>query len=190
MFRRCGMPEFIQQAFDGYSATVIAYGQTGSGKTFTMSGITERQQRQSAVRLHDARGLMPRSLSIIAEECKKFNERHGPGTCKLRASYVEIYNETLQDLLNPGGSNLSTREKLDRELGTKSFFVEGLMLVSCWSEADLQAVATEGHRNRHVRSHQLNADSSRSHSLMTVYVETTLSGYGVLFSPSFDCIFF
>jgi len=50
------------------------------------------------------------------------------------------------------------------------FFVEDLMVVECSNLSDLQAVLHEGMKNRHQGSHDLNKDSSRSHSILTVYV--------------------
>ena len=50
------------------------------------------------------------------------------------------------------------------------FFVEDLIIVDCTSIDDLIAVLNEGIKNRKIGSHELNKDSSRSHSLMTVYM--------------------
>jgi kinesin family protein 12 len=44
------------------------------------------------------------------------------------------------------------------------------MVVECTSIQDLIAVLHEGIKNRHSGSHELNKDSSRSHSILTVYL--------------------
>lgn len=78
---------------------------------------------------------------------------------------MEIYNEQLRDLLNPASGILHARWN-----AKNGFFVEDLMVVECTSIQDLNAVMYEGIKNRHQGSHELNKDSSRSHSILTVYL--------------------
>lgn len=78
---------------------------------------------------------------------------------------MEIYNEQLRDLLNPESGILHARWN-----AKNGFFVEDLMVVECTSIQDLIAVLHEGIKNRHSGSHELNKDSSRSHSILTVYL--------------------
>jgi kinesin family protein 12 len=97
-----------------------------------------------------------------------------------------VVKQTLRDLLNPSGTGLSLRQSTvptgttstntnssNGSTNRGSFFVENLLVVDCTTPDDLMAVAAEGHRNRHVGSHELNQDSSRSHSIMTVYLDWT-----------------
>ena len=83
----------------------------------------------------------------------------------VKASFLEIYNEQLRDLLNPSSGILHARWN-----AKTGFFVEDLMVVECTSIQDLIAVMHEGIKNRHTGSHDLNKDSSRSHSILTVYL--------------------
>ena len=83
----------------------------------------------------------------------------------VKASFLEIYNEQLRDLLNPESGVLHARWN-----SKNGFFVEDLMVVECTSIQDLIAVLHEGIKNRHSGSHELNKDSSRSHSVLTVYL--------------------
>lgn len=83
----------------------------------------------------------------------------------VKASFLEIYNEQLRDLLNPSSGVLHARWN-----AKNGFFVEDLMVVECTSIQDLIAVMHEGIKNRHSGSHELNKDSSRSHSILTVYL--------------------
>ncbi|KAL2630068.1 hypothetical protein R1flu_014754 [Riccia fluitans] len=78
----------ILGVLEGYNGTIFAYGQTGSGKTYTITGGTER---------YVDRGIIPRALSQIFSELAKRSEY----TYQLHFSYMEIYNETGYDLLNP-----------------------------------------------------------------------------------------
>ena len=169
-FDQSGIKVMLSAALDGYAATVFAYGQTGSGKTFTMSGVDERldTKRVSAAISADS-GLVPRAFDFLNQEMKA-REAAKPGLrFVLRASYMELYNEQLRDLLNSASSDLAIRQRGSGQDGT--FFVQGLTVVNCESAADLHAVAAEGHRFRSVASHNLNEDSSRSHSILTIYVE-------------------
>jgi kinesin family protein 12 len=82
----------------------------------------------------------------------------------IKASFIEIYNEQIRDLLNPSSGVLHCRWNVKN-----GFFVENLMVVDCTSTSDLMEVVKEGMRMRKSGSHELNKDSSRSHSIMTIY---------------------
>lgn len=83
----------------------------------------------------------------------------------VKASFAEIYKEQIQDLLNPASGILHCRWNVQN-----GFFVEDLTVVECTSKDDLIAVLHEGITNRKTGSHNLNTDSSRSHSILTVYL--------------------
>ena len=83
----------------------------------------------------------------------------------VKAAFFEVYNEQLRDLLNPASGVLHCRWNIKN-----GFFVEDLLVVDCTSIDDLIAVLHEGTRNRKSGSHELNKDSSRSHTIMTVYL--------------------
>lgn len=80
--------QVVVGSLDGYNGTVFAYGQTGSGKTYTITGGAER---------YVDRGIIPRAISLIFGEVAERSEY----TYTLHFSYLEIYNETGYDLLNP-----------------------------------------------------------------------------------------
>lgn len=173
-FRACGVIPLLESVVEGYLATVFAYGQTGSGKTYSMSGLDEllagnesREDRMgaagNAMELSD--GLIPRALKHLFTLLEQ-----APIDVKtvVRASYCEIYNEQVFDLLNPGSGALNVRWN-----ARAGFYVQDLLVVRCDSLSDVLAVVDEGHRNRHVSSHGMNADSSRSHSLLTIHVDRT-----------------
>lgn len=54
----------------------------------------------------------------------------------------------------------------------RGHFVQGLLEVEIRTLPDIMAVVDEGNGNRKVSSHLLNKDSSRSHSLLTVYLDS------------------
>ena len=149
----------ISQALQGYSATIFAFGQTGSGKTFTITGPTERGQLPN-------KGIIPRAISHLYETVKELKASGKASAIRVQASYLEIYNENVYDLLNNNSATLAVRWTQDR-----GFFVENLLIVDCVVEDDALAVLAEGIRNRTTASHALNMHSSRSHSLLTLYLE-------------------
>ena len=82
---------------DGYNVCIFAYGQTGSGKTFTMEGSS------------DNRGVSPRAIAELLSQVEQLRET---STYSLTLSMLEIYNETILDLL-PLNASAKEKEKLD-----------------------------------------------------------------------------
>ncbi len=80
--------QLVQSALDGYRVCIFAYGQTGSGKTFTMEGDASDPIRK---------GMIPRAVEQIFDSTKLLGERGW--AFSFEASYLEIYNETIRDLL-------------------------------------------------------------------------------------------
>lgn len=90
----------------------------------------------------DSAGIIPRSLRFLYDQLSRL----GPETgikYTIRASYLEIYNEQVQDLLNRRGTELNVR--WDQERG---FFVENLFIVECEVLDDCLAVLEEGELSR------------------------------------------
>lgn len=178
-------------AFEGKAAAVMCFGQTGSGKTFTISGRSaplcgededdagvEDPLPEGMVQAGED-GLQYKAIATIIR-CREKVRRAGQHV-RVQASYVELYNERVKDLLQ-GRDNLKLRYHLD----SKSFYLEGLMIVECETEEDLLAVLREGQLNRQRAAHLLNADSSRSHTIFTVYVE--VGGAPVKAGPQRDAV--
>nr|CCA19067.1 kinesinlike protein putative [Albugo laibachii Nc14] len=176
-FQRCGVVEILQSVVQGYLGTVFAYGQTGSGKTYSMSGLDElldgvyraRTSSSSTEEMQDTDGILLRSIRYLYSLMQKASdEAEGEEvTFDLRASSLEIYNEHVYDLLNT-----SKRRRLSvRWNEHRGFYVQDLLVVRCDSIDDVMAVVHEGHKNRRVGSHEMNNDSSRSHSMVTIYVD-------------------
>ena len=144
----------VDSIFQGYNGTIFAYGQTGCGKTFTMMGVVDNP---------DLKGIIPNAFAHIfgfiktEGESKKF---------LVRCSFVEIYNEEVRDLLVNKSTKLDIRE--DPKKGT---FVKDLTYVTLKDTEDIQRCLDRGNKNRHVGHTSMNDQSSRSHSLFTVYLE-------------------
>ncbi|KAH9580959.1 Kinesin motor domain [Trypanosoma melophagium] len=163
VFRATGIVDMCNAAFEGRAATVMCFGQTGSGKTYTMSGHTEDE---SGVVAGD--GIQFAAVRYIAKLRDQLMamDKNASKTVTLRASYMELFNEHINDLLS-GNEGLKCRWSRD----ANSFFVEDLMVVECLNIDDLLLVLREGQMRRKRAEHLLNADSSRSHVLFTTYVE-------------------
>mmetsp|Transcript_23870 Transcript_23870/g.23788 ORF Transcript_23870/g.23788 Transcript_23870/m.23788 type:complete len:301 (-) Transcript_23870:1027-1929(-) len=171
VFDKCGVHELIDAALTGYSATVFAYGQTGSGKTYTMAGIEDKLGNKEWVPDNND-GLIPRSIRYMWERMTNRKEQF-----YVKAAFMEIYNEQLRDLLNPSTGILQCRWS-----AKSGFFVEDLMVVECTSPDDLISVLHEGMKNRKSGSHELNPDSSRSHSILIIYlISETVADDGHIF---------
>ncbi|XP_077175792.1 kinesin-like protein KIF17 isoform X2 [Paroedura picta] len=144
----------IEGVTEGYNGTIFAYGQTGSGKSFTMQGILDPPSQK---------GIIPRAFehlfeSVQCAENTKF---------LVRASYLEIYNEEIRDLL---GSD--TKQKLElKEHPEKGVYVKGLSLHAVHNIAQCEHIMEIGLKNRAVGYTLMNKDSSRSHSIFTITME-------------------
>jgi hypothetical protein len=162
VFEESGVREMIHLALEGIASTILCFGQTGSGKTYTLNG-------PSFDVVSDHAGIQYRAVQYVAAIVHQFNVEAGSLTFKpvtLRASYMEIYQENINDLLNDT-QNLKCRWSKPAQ----AFFVENLMIVECLNSEDLVAVLQEGNNNRKRASHNLNVDSSRSHVIFTMYFE-------------------
>ena len=127
----------------GFNSTIIAYGQTGTGKTFTMEG-----------------GIMPRS----AEEIFKYIHQNKMNYYfTIKVSYLQVYNETIQDLLATDKNNLVIRE--DKKKGV---FVEGLTEWTVRSVDELLELIKKGSQMRITGTTKMNDISSRSHAIFTI----------------------
>lgn len=121
-----------------------------------------RESRESA---DDSDGVQYRAVSFFMGKRLEMAKRAGKQV-RIQASYVEVYNEKVNDLLQ-GRNNLTLHYHKRAQL----FFLEGLMMVDCENESDVRLVLKEGQRHRQRAAHMLNDNSSRSHTIFTLYVE-------------------
>ncbi|KAL9428332.1 hypothetical protein AB3S75_030343 [Citrus x aurantiifolia] len=144
----------VSGAMDGINGTIFAYGVTSSGKTHTMHG-DQRSPGIIPLAVKDA-------FSIIQETPNR--------EFLLRVSYLEIYNEVVNDLLNPAGQNLRIRED------SQGTFVEGIKEEVVLSPAHALSLIAAGEEHRHVGSTNFNLLSSRSHTIFTLTIESSPCG--------------
>eukprot|EP00163_Fabomonas_tropica_P028901 TRINITY_DN59_c0_g1_i24.p1 TRINITY_DN59_c0_g1~~TRINITY_DN59_c0_g1_i24.p1 ORF type:complete len:890 (+),score=266.95 TRINITY_DN59_c0_g1_i24:247-2916(+) len=141
----------ITSVLDGYNVCIFAYGQTGAGKTYTMMGPP------------DNRGVNFRALNelykVIAER-KEWDYT-------ISVSFIEIYNETIRDLLAEDGGGDT---KYEVRQGPHGNYVDGLISEACKNQDEVVEVMARGEKNRTVGATAMNAESSRSHSLLIINV--------------------
>ncbi|EPB66314.1 kinesin motor domain protein [Ancylostoma ceylanicum] len=151
----------VENVLKGYNGTIFAYGQTGTGKTFTMTGDLERPELQ---------GIIPNSFAHIFDHIAKCQQ---DTTFLVRVSYLEIYNEELRDLLakDGHGANLEIKEKAD-----VGVYVKNLISIIVGSASQMQKLMEFGNKNRKVGATKMNEESSRSHAMFSVTVESSERG--------------
>ncbi|XP_039363463.1 kinesin-like protein KIF12 [Mauremys reevesii] len=159
VFEGSGMKRLIELAANGFSCTAFAFGQTGSGKTYTLTGPLAQGEGQPATPYLG--GLMQRAFVCLLEQ----TQRYRPGLV-LSASYVEIHNEQVRDLLSPG----PPRPLPVRWSKTRGFYIENLLTVEFGSLEAIMDLLQEGTRRRRSAAHALNGHSSRSHALLTIRI--------------------
>nr|AMS24218.1 kinesin 7-Ia protein [Marsilea vestita] len=144
----------VHGAMDGINGTVFAYGVTSSGKTHTMHGDQKSP------------GIIPLAIKDVFSIIQETPSRE----YLLRVSYLEIYNEVINDLLDPAGQNLRVREDVQ---GT---YVEGIKEELVLSPAHCLSLIATGEEHRHVGSNNFNLVSSRSHTIFTLTIESSTRG--------------
>ncbi|KAM9704231.1 centromere-associated protein E isoform 7-T7 [Menidia menidia] len=142
----------VVSTVEGYNGTIFAYGQTSSGKTFTMMGTKKIP------------GVMPLAVEDVFQTIKKLPEKE----FLLRVSYMEIYNETVTDLLVDSWKRkpLEVREGIDKNIYVADLTEE---LVTSFPQA--LAWIRKGEKNRHYGKTKMNQRSSRSHTIFRMILE-------------------
>lgn len=150
--------KIVRDVLGGMNGTVFAYGQTSSGKTHTMHGSA------------DELGVIPLAIKDVFDAVRRHaNDRE----FLIRVSYLEIYNEKMVDLLAESeesanaAAELSIREDKDR--GT---YVHGLKEEIVTTPSQVLSLLDFGTSRRHVGATNMNAHSSRSHTIFRMIVES------------------
>ncbi|PIK62466.1 putative kinesin-like protein KIF6 [Apostichopus japonicus] len=150
----------------GYNGTIFAYGQTGSGKTFTITGGAER---------YIDRGIIPRTLSYIFEE----NSKCPDYVSTTHISYLEIYNDSGYDLLDPKheATKLEDLPKVSlMEDNDGNMHLKNLSLHPASSEEEALNLLFLGDTNRMIAETPMNQASTRSHCIFTIHVSRREAG--------------
>lgn len=156
--------QIVESVLHGYNGTVLAYGikythlgQTGTGKTFSMEGINTPDGLM--------RGIIPNAISHIFTHISQASVE---SKYLVSATYLEIYNEEIRDLIDPARTRLDLKESIERGV-----YVNDLSSYVIRDAKEMDALIKSGNKNRSVGSTLMNATSSRSHSIFTITVETS-----------------
>ncbi|XP_071851359.1 kinesin-II 95 kDa subunit-like [Apostichopus japonicus] len=149
----------VESVLNGFNGTIFAYGQTGTGKTYTMEGVRSDENQ---------RGVIPNSFEHIFTHIARTQNQQ----FLVRASYLEIYQEEVRDLLAKDQSKrLELKERPDTGVYVKdlsSFVTKGVK--------EIEHVMTVGNTNRSVGSTNMNEHSSRSHAIFIITIECSELG--------------
>ncbi|KAF1874741.1 hypothetical protein Lal_00007355 [Lupinus albus] len=147
----------VEIVLGGYNGTIMAYGQTGTGKTYTLGRLGEEDTA--------ARGIMVRAMEdIFANVSFK--------TDSVSVSYLQLYMETIQDLLDPANDNITIVE--DPKTGDVS--LPGATLVEIRDQQSFIELLRLGEAQRFAANTKLNTESSRSHAILMVHVKRSING--------------
>ena len=134
--------------------TIFAYGQTSTGKTYTMQG-----------EIPDNAGIIPLTLEELFKQIK--NDKDIIDS-QIGVSFIEIYNESINDLLDSSKINLDLRETPNREV-----IVNNLTEIKIRNHEQALNLLIKGNESRIVASTKLNEKSSRSHVIFRLNIEIT-----------------
>ncbi|XP_055613554.1 kinesin-like protein KIF17 [Uranotaenia lowii] len=154
----------VESVLEGYNATIFAYGQTGCGKSHTMQGTTYNVAGVDPNNANNI-GIIPRSFEHVFEAIAVSSDVR----YLVLVSYLEIYNETIRDLLQvSGGSGPSLALK---EIPGEGVTVQGLSMHTVHGMKECIELLEMGAKNRIVGATLMNIESSRSHSIFTISLE-------------------
>ncbi|KAM5572700.1 kinesin-like protein KIN-UA [Rosa sericea] len=147
----------VESVLEGYNGTVMAYGQTGTGKTYTLGRLGEEDTA--------ARGIMVRAMEDILADVSLESD-------SLSVSYLQLYMETIHDLLDPANDSISIVE--DPKNGDVS--LPGASLVEIRDHKSFVELLRLGEAHRFATNTKLNTESSRSHAILMVHVKKSVKG--------------
>lgn len=182
-----GIKSIIENLMEGYNSTCLAYGITGSGKTHTIFGniyndmsITSFNEKNKE-NIDLEKGLCYYSVDYLFQKIQDSKNKE----IKVKVSYLEIYNETVIDLLAHVShieyvkdtpkvkyqTNIPNKNLMIIEDSNKGIIVTDLNEFKICNTKDFETLITEGNRKRTMASTQLNQFSSRSHAIIIITLE-------------------
>eukprot|EP01102_Stenamoeba_stenopodia_P004878 TRINITY_DN1532_c0_g2_i1.p1 TRINITY_DN1532_c0_g2~~TRINITY_DN1532_c0_g2_i1.p1 ORF type:complete len:1861 (+),score=489.46 TRINITY_DN1532_c0_g2_i1:320-5902(+) len=144
--------EVLQNAWEGFNTSLFAYGQTGSGKSYSMLGYGEDK------------GIIPRVCEELFVAMRKLDDPNM--FFKVEVSFMEIYNESVKDLLDPKKNSKGGLKVRNHPITGP--YVEDLTRAAVQSYKEIEEIMDEGSKARTVAATNMNATSSRSHAVFTI----------------------
>ena len=153
--------QVLENAWAGFNCCLFAYGQTGSGKSYSFVGYGANK------------GIIPQVCAKVFEAKEQMESANLQ--IQVYVSMLEIYNEKLRDLLMPQKEQKELKIRNDKKLGT---YVEGLKRAAVGSYKEIEKCIDTGTNSRTVASTQMNATSSRAHTVVTIRVVQSVTEEG------------
>ncbi|MCJ1314419.1 kinesin-like nuclear fusion protein [Agyrium rufum] len=153
--------QLVQSALDGYNVCIFCYGQTGCGKTYTMSSSD---------------GMIPRAVQQIYDTAKDLEEKGW--TYSMEGSFVEIYNENINDLLGKPDELDKKKHEIKHDMAKCKTIITDVNTVTLDSPEQVHTILHQASNNRSVAATKANERSSRSHSVFILKLigENSITG--------------
>ncbi|KAF2938627.1 kinesin-like protein KIN-5B [Oryza sativa Japonica Group] len=169
----------VKDVLEGYNCTVFAFGQTGTGKTYTMEG----EMRQKASELSATAGVIPRAVRDIFDILEERKADYS-----MKVTFLELYNEEITDLLALEDQSRFPEDRQKRAISLMEdrkggAVIRGLEEVVVYSASEIYNLLEHGSARRRTADTALNKQSSRSHSVFSIYIhvkETTVGNQELL----------
>ncbi len=171
----------LRSFFQGYNCTIFAYGQTGAGKSYTMLGSMDSIFDYNS----ESHGLIPRIVNSIFDQNKNKSfiinpdddlDNYRDMKFEIKCSCLEIYQEQIIDLLNSSNNPHKESESLViREDAKRGMYIEGIREEIILNQRNALELIILGLKNRHQAATYMNAESSRSHLIFTIFLSYSFS---------------
>ena len=155
--------ELVEKALSGINGTCFAYGQTSSGKTHTLMGSPEDP------------GITPLAIQDVFQTIEEYQTTKPNTKFLVRVSYIEIYNEEIKDLLvhhHHGGKKGNSKRLFivdDTKMGP---YIKNVNVKAVKNTQEVISLMKQGEKHRHFGSTNMNAHSSRSHTIFKMIIES------------------
>lgn len=159
--------EFVQSALDGYHVCLFSYGQTGSGKTHTMNGSGEGSMR----------GIIPRAMEQVGAYKKELQAKGW--TYQMEVSFLEIYNETIRDLLRANGAPEGKHDIKKDIHGNVTVTDLTKIPVEPEDFQQIMSIMEIAAQHRSTTATLMNDRSSRSHAVFTLHLKAINKAQGI-----------
>jgi hypothetical protein len=166
--------DIVVAGMNGYHGSVFTYGQTSSGKTFTMYGeeipssstpVAAPSSSSSSSPAGKQIGVITQTIQYCFHSINNFPNRE----FLLRVSYLEVYNEQVKDLLSTDSRDIPIKILYDPKAGT---VLSGVKEHVVFNPNQVFALIKQGEQHRHIGVTDMNAKSSRAHTLFKIIIES------------------
>jgi len=177
----------INGAVDGVNTCIMAYGQTGSGKTFSMYGKGFEEQTSNLSTTTDSNdndsvhdqididsvnyGIIPRAIQDLFASLDKTSSSNDSFDFSVNCQIMQIYNEKIYDLLQDKRRENPLQIRESERGSFSAVHVRGLSIYRVYSKDDVMALLRKGIRNRATRATDFNQESSRSHTILQLFIQ-------------------